>query len=125
MKKYFIVAVLGFILLPALTSCFHHHNLSITETDDDDEFEMDAKFEPHRTHEVKVYLDKHLLGSSVVSVVDRSGKEEVLLDDHSSIYIKADRGRLQISINKDGNSEVALTRVKQICRDLEDILKDY
>jgi hypothetical protein len=124
MKKYFITAASGLILLLCLSSCFHHHNFSISVSDDEDEYKMDALYNKNRSHFVQVYLDDHLMNSSTVSFKDRDYDDEINLDNDTKIYINSHPGRLKIKINKRNNSKEACDEIKQVCEDLKDILAD-
>lgn len=123
-KKYFIVAVSGIMLL-AFSSCFHHgHNFSITISDDEDpdsyRDEMDASFNRNKNHAVRVYLDEHLLNNG--GALKTTG--EIILDDNTTFYINAYPGELRIKIDKRENSEESCARVKQICEELKEILAE-
>jgi hypothetical protein len=124
MKKYFISALLGLMVLPVLSSCFHDHNISISISDDEDEYEMDASYKRNQTHAVQVYLDEHLVNNSIISFRNEDMDEEVTLDDKTAFYIKSNPGELRIKIDKNKNSEESCEKVRQICEDLKDILAD-
>jgi hypothetical protein len=124
MKKLFISAVLGLLLLPAMSSCFHHHNISISISDDEDEYEMEASYRKNQTRAVQAYLDEHLPNNRIVSFKNESGNDEITLEDNTTIYVKSYPGKLKIKIDKSVNSEESCEKVKQICEDLKDILAD-
>jgi hypothetical protein len=124
MKKHFIYTLPGFIFLVVLSSCFHNHNISITVSDDEDEYEMDALYRKNQTHKVRAYLNEHLLNKSVVSFKNKSMDEEITLDDNTTFYINSYPGELRIKIDKTENSAESFEKVKQVCEDLKDILAD-
>lgn len=124
MKKHFIVAVSGCMLL-VLSSCFHHGNdISITISDDEDEYEMDASYSKKQSHAVRVYLNDHLLDKRIVLHKNRYVDEEVTLEDNTTFYINAYPGELRIKIDKRENSEESCEKVKQICEELKEILAE-
>ena len=124
MKKYFISAGFGLLLLIGISSCFHNHNISISVSDDEDEYEMDALYKRNQTHAVQVYLNEHLLKNSTVSFKNKSVDEEITLDDNTTFHINANPGELSIKIDKAKNSEESCEKIKQICEDIKDILAD-
>ena len=100
MKKYFIVAISGIMLL-ALSSCFHHdHDCSITVFDDEDEYEMEASYSKKQARAVRVYLNDHLLNNNIVLHKNGSFNDEVTLDDNTTFYINTHPGELRIKIDK-------------------------
>ena len=123
MKKHFIAVVFGLMTLTFLSSCFHDHYISISISDDDDEYEMDALYQKRKTHAVQVYLNDHLLNNRL-SVKHRWKDEVVTLDDDTKIYLNSYPGELRIKIDKTENSEESCDKVKQVCEELKDILAD-
>lgn len=124
MKKYFIVAVSGIMLL-AFSSCFHHgHDFSITISDDEDEYEMDASYSKRQARAIRIYLNDHLLHNNIVLHNNNSVDEEITLDDNTTFYINSYPGEFRIKIDKRENSEESCARLKQICEELKKILAD-
>lgn len=125
MKKYFSIGLLSLIIIAGLSSCFHHHDISISISDDEDEYEMDALYNRSQEHKVQVYLNEHLLNKSSKSFKKHKNRsEEITLDDNTTVYIKSYPGELRIKIDKYRNSEESCENVRQICEDLKDILAD-
>jgi len=124
MKKHFIYTLPGFIFLLMMSSCFHNHNISISISDDDDEYEMEASYRRDQAHEVKDYLNHHLLNHSSVSFKSRSMDEEITLEDNTKFYINAHPGELRIKIDKTENSEESCEKVRRACEDLKDLLAE-
>lgn len=124
MKKYFIVAVSGIMLL-AFSSCFHHgHDFSITISDDEDEYEMDASYSKRQARAIRIYLNDHLLHNNIVLHKNNSVDEEITLDDNTTFYINSYPGEFRIKIDKRENSEESCARLKQICEELKEILAE-
>ena len=127
MKKHFIYTVPGFIFLLVITSCFHMHerDISITTTDDEDEYEMQASYGRNRAHTVQVYLNDHLINMSNRSSRKKFIDDEITLDDKTTVYINNTYpGQLRIKINKAANSEESCERVRELCEELKEILED-
>lgn len=123
MKKLFILAAFGFLLPGFLASCFHHHkDVSVTISDDEHEYEMDASYPNRKRHAVQVYLNDHLLSSNVA--FRNSDDEEIILDDDTKFGLSAYPGRLHIKIDKTENPEESCERIREVCEDLRDILDD-
>jgi hypothetical protein len=123
MKKYFISVVLGLMVLVFLSSCFHDHDICISVSDDEDEYEMEASYRKNQTHAVQVYLDEHLFNGST-STYRRWQNEAVTLDDKTTFYINSRPGQLRIKFDKTENSEESYEKVRQACEELKEVLAD-
>ena len=122
MKKYFISAGLGLMVLVFLSSCFHDHDICISISDDEDEYEMDASYRKNQTHAVQIYLDDHLLNNR--TSFRNWDDEEITLDDKTTFYISSYPGKLRIKIDKAENSEESYEKVRRACEELKEILAD-
>ena len=123
MKKYIVSLALGFMMIAGTSSCFHHrHDMSISISDDEDLYEMEADYRRNKSHAVQVYLNNHLLTTSNISIKNGYVDDEVTLDDKTTFYINTNPGELNIRINKNENSEESCERVRQICEELKEIL---
>ena len=123
MKKYIVSLALGFMMIAGTSSCFHHrHDMSISISDDEDLYEMEADYRRNQSHAVQVYLNNHLLTTSNISIKNGYVDDEVTLDDKTTFYINTNPGELNIRINKNENSEESCERVRQICEELKEIL---
>jgi hypothetical protein len=122
MKKHLALVVTGFMLM-GLVSCFHHRNdLSITISDNDDEYEMDALYNKRKTHAVRIYLDERLLDKKTGRYKKNIDREEITLDDHTKLYLDAYPGSLRIKIDKDENSPGSYKKIKQACEEIKEIM---
>ncbi len=124
MKKYFISTLPGFIFLIMMSSCFHNHNISISISDDDDAYQMEASYRRDQTHEVRTYLNEHLLKNSSVSFKSKSMDEEITLEDNRKFYINSQPGELKIKVDKTENSGESCERIKEVCEDLKNLLAE-
>lgn len=126
MKRYIVSLATGFMLITGISSCFHHrHDVSITVSDDEDEYEMEADYRENRSRDVQVYLNDHLLSNSNVSIRNGFADDEITLDDKTTFYINTNPGELNIRINKNENSEESCERIRIVCKELEEILNDH
>lgn len=124
MKKYILLAIIAASMAISLSSCFHDNNLSISVSDDEDEYEMDASFQNRKTHAVQVYVNDHLLTSSSKWRNGDEVEKEITLDDNTNFSINASPGELRINIDKTKNSEQSCEKIKQACEDIKDLLTD-
>lgn len=125
MKRNLVLVVLGLMMMAAIASCFHHHNdFSIRFSDDDDEFEMEADYPRHQSHDVKVYLNDHLLNQVSHRRRHSFKNEEITLDDNTKFYIDSYPGELNIRIDKEENSEEGYIRVKELCQGLKVVIEN-
>ena len=120
MKKNFISVVLGLMVLVFLSSCFHHHDICISISDDEDDYEMEASYQKNKTHAVQVYLNEHLLNNR--GSLKTTG--EIILDDNTTFYINSYPGELNIKIDKAENSDESFERVREVCENLKIIIED-
>lgn len=126
MKKYTVSLAIGLMMIAGISSCFHHrHDISISVSDDENEFEMDADYGRNKSHRVQVYLNNHLLNNSSVSIRNGFVDDEVTLDDETSFYINTNPGELRIRIDKTENSEEQCEKIRQACEDLKEILENH
>jgi hypothetical protein len=126
MKKHFVLIAVGLMILTAMPSCFHFsdHDVSVTVSDDEDEYEMDADYSRRKAHAVRVYLNDHLLDGKIKIRHNDHVDKEITLDDNTTFYINAEPGSVNIKIDKTRNSEEQCERVRMACEDLKEILAD-
>ncbi len=121
MKKYFISAVLGIVLVAGMTSCFHHHDMSVTVSDDD--YDMEELYNKKKSHTVQVYVDDKLINNSVISFKNDRDDDEITLDDNATIHINSNRGELRIKIDDRKNSKQVCVEMNELCEELKDIFE--
>jgi len=114
------------VLMVALfmSSCFHRDHVSITMSDTNDEFEMDASYRKNQARTVRVYLNDRLLNNADLAYKNGLHDQEITLEDNTTFYINTDPGELRIKIDKRENSAASCEHVKQVCADLEQILAE-
>lgn len=125
MKKYILSIALGMLVMAGLSSCFHHrHDVSVTVTEDDDAFEMEAGYRERQTKTVQVYLNERLLKTSGTHIKNGYISDQVTLNDNARFHIISSPCELSIQFNKNENSAASYEKLKQVCSELEQILSD-
>lgn len=126
MKKNTLSIVLALIIIAAMPSCFHYNNddISISVSDDEDEYEMDADYSRKQAHDVRVYLNDHLLSGNIKLSRNEHVDREIILDDNTTFYINAEPGSINIKIDKTKNSAAQCEKIRIACEDLKEILAD-
>lgn len=121
MKNILVVAMVV-ICMMGFSSCFHHHNLSVTIQDDADEYEMDASFAKRQTKMVQQYLNKNLLTYENGWYKNDLEDKAITIDDNTTFVIDASPGELTVWIDKNENPEHSYKRIKQVCQDIKNLL---
>src|ERR1700712_1981480 len=98
MKKLIPLFALACI---TIMSCHNHNNLSITCTDSNGYYSMNANFSKSRTRAVERYLDSRIGALSNMSFVNTRIDGKIALDDHTTFYIKKYPGHIKIKFDKD------------------------
>ena len=127
MKKTTISVVLGLMIVIAMPSCFHINddNVSISVSDDENEYEMEADYQRRKTRAVQVYLNDHLLNGEVKLKRNDHVNREITLDDNTTFYINTEPGSINIKIDKTKNSEAQCEKIRIACEDLKEILAQH
>lgn len=105
-----------------LSSCFHHHDVSVSISDDEDE--MKASYQRKQTHTVRVFVDEHLVANSMVSVKKGSKDKQITLNNKSKFYVNAGPREIRIHIHDRKNAEELRGLIKDIREELDEILED-
>ena len=96
-------------------------SLSFTETEHD--YSMEAYFAQERMRDVEHYLDRKIGRRSRVSFVNLRSDGKLTLDDNTKFKIKKYPGHIAINFDKDENSEEAYHRIKDLCEGMKVVLK--
>jgi hypothetical protein len=117
--RFFLIAGCIFFLC-VFSSCFNYNSndLSISVNDNDEEYQLTARFDERKTRAVENYIKECTATSSIFK---RTG---VTLDDNTKIYIKSQEGRLKIELNKNENSEESYERIKDMCEGIKELLTE-
>ena len=123
MKKllllFFVITGINFM------SCMNNNNddTSLTFTDTEHDYSMDAYFGQDRMRDVEHYMDRKIGRRSRMSFVNLRSDGKLTLDDNTKFYIKKYPGHIGINFDKDENSEEAYHRIKDLCEGMKEVLK--
>jgi hypothetical protein len=106
-----VMMVIGFSLYIAY-KIGSNNNISIEVNDTDDLYRVEASFKIKQTRKLLSYIDAQL--SSSKQFRNNHLNKELLLEDHTKLYIRTQPGRLQISINKNENSIASIERIRNL-----------
>jgi hypothetical protein len=106
-------------------SCIHyndngHTSLSISESDH--YYSMDADFSKSKTRAVEEYMDSRIGRRSNMSFVNSQIDGTLSLDDHTTFYIKKYPGYIEIKLDKDRNSDDAYRQIKSLCGGIKKVI---
>lgn len=125
MKIRFLLVAGVLFFISILSSCHWHHNhdVSISINDDEDIYQLSARFDDSKTKAVLHFIDKYA-GSN--EIFKSGGNVEIdattTLEDNIRIYIRSYPGRLKIKFNKEENSEESYEHVKDMCEGIKELL---
>ncbi len=127
MRKQILAITCSLFLLSCFSSCIrwhHHHDTSVTISDSEDEYELSASFDEHKTRKIQRLLDRELnidLGTSGRRThVDAT----ITLNDHTTFYMRALPGELRINFDKSENSEDSWIKIQGVCEEIKEALED-
>ena len=127
MKTRFFWIAGGLFLLSVFSSCHwhrHYHDVSISINDDEDIYQLSARFDERKTHDIEMYLKE--CAKSIDGRYVSGGHDYIdanlILDDDTRVYVKSHDGRLKIKFNKENNSAASYERVKDMCEGIKQLL---
>jgi hypothetical protein len=121
MKKEYIVF---FILVCSICmACRHHGNTSITVRDSRNHYSMNAWFNENRMRDVEEYLDDKIGRRNDISFVRTRMDTRLILDDHTTFFIKKSSGYVEIKLDQDENSFNSYKRIKSMCDGITEVVK--
>ena len=121
MKKENIVL---FVLVCCIfIACRHHGHTSITVREWHNHYSMSAWFNESRTRDVEEYLDDKIGRRNDISFVHTRMDARLILDDHTTFFIKKSPGYVEIKLNKDENSFDNYQRIKLMCDGIKEVVK--
>ena len=127
MKKAFILIAAGVFFINIFSSCFRYHSndVSISIKEDEEEYQLSAKFQDRKTRAVQNYIREYT--ASTVSFKSRGNNyvdATVTLDDNTRFYIKSKLGQLKIKLDKEENSAESYEKVKEMCEGVKELLAE-
>ncbi|MGG9963910.1 hypothetical protein [Ferruginibacter sp. SUN106] len=126
MKVRFLLMAGALFLGIVFSSCHwhrHYHDVSVSINDDEDIYQLTARFDDNKTRAIENYIHEYTDGDNIFQRGGHGNMDATLiLDDESRVYIKSREGCLKIKFNKEENSEEAYERVKDMCEGIKEIL---
>jgi hypothetical protein len=121
--RFLLVAVVLFFAV-VFSSCHrHHHDVSVSIQESEEEYRLSASFDESKTRQVQNYIDEYTGNNGIF----RSGGNVEIdatttLEDNIRVYIKSHPGRLKIKFDKADNDEAAYEKVKDMCEGIKALL---
>jgi hypothetical protein len=128
MKKVFLALFITIGLIAFLSAISTLRHFAGTQFDDDDnitlrikenedQYQVYARYSRHRAPDVQSYLDRtlgtdHMFRKTKIDAT-------ITLDDHTRFYVRNSPGKLVIRLNRDENSEQAYWRLKELAEGLK------
>ena len=125
MKKLPALFFCAVVCMITAFSCMHSNdndNTSLTLSESDQYYSMNARFSKIKTRDVEEYMDSRIGTRSNMSFVNSRINGKLALDDHTTFYIKKYPGLIKIKLDKDENSYEAYHRIKVMCEGIEKVL---
>src|SRR5665213_2021963 len=122
MKKTSVFFFL-FAIIIATTSCRENNgNISIKYKETEHSYSMKADFPESRAREVDDYMDNKIGNASNMSFTNTHIDGTLALDNHTTFYIKKSDGFLDITLDKDKNSDRNYREIKSMCEGIKKLL---
>ncbi len=125
MKKLPALFFSPIICIITAFSCTHssdNGDTSLSFSESDQYYAMNAHFSKSQTRDVEEYMDSRIGTGSNMSFVNSRIDGKLALDDHTTFYIKKSPGILKIKLDKDENSDEAYHRIKAMCEGIKKVL---
>lgn len=124
MKKLPALSFYAIACAITLSSCVRNHDsgLSLTYTESDDYYSMNAEFSKSKTRAVERYMESKIGQTTKTPFTSARIDGTVALDDQTTFYMKKSPGTLKIKLDKDENSEEALEKIRSMCEGLKGVL---
>jgi len=117
---------LFFFCLCVFQSCIHHnnHNLKISVQESGGSYVFDAYFPEYKTGKVHRVVNNSLSPNGLFASVNDYMNITTTLQDKTTFAVKASPGIIRIKINREGNSPASYDRIKEMCQQIKQSLKD-
>ena len=125
MKKINIIQSVVYVVMGAtLFSSCSNHDIKISIKDSDDAFSFYADYDPKNTAKVYQYLNKALAPQKLFDGSHGHIEAVVTLADRTEVELQAERGHLEISMDKDKNSPASYHHMQMMYDDLKELVGD-
>jgi hypothetical protein len=129
MKTSFFLAAFCLITLSAflIYAKFdtHGNRTSITITEDEDTYELEAIYNADNTGIVEQYINKSIAPNSLAGSVHDYFDASTSLPDHTQFHIKEYPGELKIVFDKRKNSTMSYLRIKRMCEGIKSLVSSH
>jgi hypothetical protein len=124
MKKILFLFILPFLFFVSCkqrdSSTTRSDGMTVRVTETDHQFRFKAKFRKSKTEMIQHYISTKLGNQNLFS--DFKCNQEVLLADETKFYLNARLGYVEISLDKDENTEQSLEKLKRIGNSIKEKL---
>lgn len=84
---------------------------------------MSAWFNLDKTNAVHKYMDQQLGKRNNISFVNSEIDATIMLDDHTTFYVRSLPGDLEIKLDKKQNSQESYIQVKKMCEGIKNVIE--
>jgi hypothetical protein len=128
MKFKFLIALcllvtVGFAQTKRTTNTIKSDKTFVTLTEDDNSYELSAKYNEELTDKVNKYLDEGLAKGAKFSFKNTRLDAVMTLDNGITFYAKNSPGKLILKFDKRKNSTELYNRFKKMCEEIRDIVQ--
>lgn len=122
MKKIYLSFALAILILTfGCEMNANHQSVRIENTESGYDFK--AEYPKRKTNDVIKYLEKNLKKDDFFNDDQGIKEENVTLLDSTRFHINAEPGLIEISFNKQSNSEKSYHQMVELCQGIRTVLK--
>ena len=122
MKKTSLFFFLFAIIIAAASCRENTGNINIQYKETEQSYSMKADFPESRTREVDEYMDSKVGNASNMSFTNSPTDGQLTFDNQTTFYIKKSDGFLNITMDKNKNSEAGYHEIKAMCEGIKKLL---
>jgi hypothetical protein len=98
-------------------------NTTVKTSETKTTYTLEASFNKEKLRDVHKYINSAIEPSAHFAFEDRHLDTSTSLDDGTTFHIKADRGELTLTFDKQANSDESYKRVKQLYEGIKKIVR--
>ncbi|MEN9686440.1 MAG: hypothetical protein RLZZ28_2226 [Bacteroidota bacterium] len=122
MRKILLIVFGGiFITVCFFTVVFHHisnrNGIAIKVNENDNHYRFYASYERYKAKKLQHFIDAKLHTNYFFNNTRMNG--QVVLDDHTSFYLRTTPGKIYINLDKHQNDDISYTRIKQLGEEIK------
>jgi hypothetical protein len=103
----------------------HGNRTSITISEDDDTYELEAIYNAENTGMVEQYINKSIAPNSLAGSVHDYFDASTSLPDHTQFHVKESPGKVDITLDKRKNSTMSYHRIKTMCEGIKSLVSGH